>query len=137
MLEEVALGHVLFWVIRFCPLSIFPRLLYNLIYSNTTVTRSTWEWRIWVFQIKKNIFHILEGNGQKRVLCCHFEIKRFKDDGKLKGQLNLVLDLNIPNTEQNQISLDFSILMLTFIFFRRIFTFSWNFYYFGAVKQTL
>jgi len=37
----------------------------------------------------------------------------------LTGHLQVVLDLNIPNIEQNQISLDFSILMLTLIFLGR------------------
>jgi hypothetical protein len=50
-------------------------------------------------QIKKILFHILEGNGQKRVSCCLFEIKRLKDDGILRGQLQIVLDLNIPITK--------------------------------------
>jgi hypothetical protein len=73
---------------------------------------------------KKILFHILEDNWQKRISCCHFEIKRIKVDGKLAGQLQMALNLDIPNTEQNQISLDFSIFVLTIIFFRRNFTFS-------------
>ena len=55
-------------------------------------------------QIKQNSLPHIGRQWTEKVSCCLFEIKRLKDDGKLTGELQMVLYLDIANTEQNQIS---------------------------------